>query len=114
MQRFEKKRRLLHKKEFDVVFSQANKTITSEFVILHKKNSQETARLGLAISKKLVPRAVDRNRLKRLLRESFRVSELIGIDVVVLARQGAYKADNEKIMLGLRAAWKKLSGFYAS
>ena len=49
---------------------------------------QQSARLGLAISKKNAKRAVDRNRIKRLIRESFRQNreKLPGIDLVVMAK----------------------------
>lgn len=47
------------------------------------------ARLGLAIPKKHIKKAVDRNRLKRLVRESFRINQenLGSFDVVVLVRR---------------------------
>ncbi|WP_295538732.1 ribonuclease P protein component [uncultured Thiohalocapsa sp.] len=52
------------------------------------------ARLGLAISRKALPRAVDRNRVKRIVRESFRHLRLCpGIDFVVVARTGLRRAD---------------------
>ena len=46
-------------------------------------------RLGLAIAKRLMPRAVDRNRTRRLIRESFRAhqTKLPNRDYVVFARQ---------------------------
>ena len=43
-------------------------------------------RLGLAISKKVLRRAVDRNLLKRHVRESFRLKPGINIDVVIVAQ----------------------------
>jgi ribonuclease P protein component len=52
------------------------------------------ARLGLVVAKKHLKRAVDRNRFKRLVRESFRShqEQLAGLDVVVLARNGAIRS----------------------
>ena len=45
----------------------------------------QTARLGLVIGKRAVRRAVDRNRVKRVLRETFRIRrlELPCVDIVV-------------------------------
>jgi ribonuclease P protein component len=45
----------------------------------------QTARLGLVIGKRAVRRAVDRNRAKRVLRETFRIRrrELASVDIVV-------------------------------
>ncbi|KTC94645.1 ribonuclease P protein component (RNase P) [Legionella erythra] len=111
---FDKKRRLLKKKDFDVVFNQPNKTVTSEFVLLHRANTLGYARLGLALSKKLVPKAHQRNRLKRLLRESFRTHPLPAVDVIVLARHGVAKVENKVIATKLGLTWNKLIAFYGN
>jgi ribonuclease P protein component len=52
--------------------------------VLVAPNGLDYARLGLIIPKKIVSTAVGRNRVKRLLRESFRLqqAELVGLDVV--------------------------------
>jgi ribonuclease P protein component len=53
-----------------------------------RPNGQDRARLGMVVGKKALPRAVDRNRVRRRLRESFRLmqAELIGFDAVVRLR----------------------------
>ena len=53
--------------------------------ILVKPNQLRWARIGLVVPKKLVPRAVDRNRCKRVMREWFRQrqSEMSGNDWVI-------------------------------
>lgn len=68
-------------------------------------------RLGLAISKKNVRLAVDRNRIKRLIRESFRTRNagLDGLDIVVLARSGVHRADNRQILQSLEQLWSDLA-----
>lgn len=109
MNKFCKTRRLLNKHDFDEVFSRSDKLATSEFIVLYRKNTLGYARLGLAISKKRVAKAHERNRLKRLLRETFRTSALSAIDVVVLAKEGAAKAPNAATILNLRKMWEKLS-----
>ena len=67
--------------------------------ILQCPNGLEYPRLGLVVAKKVLPRAVDRNRVKRVLREAFRLGqwELGGLDVVVRVKtnsdNAAYRAD---------------------
>ncbi len=67
-------------------------------------------RLGLAISKKNAKRAVDRNRIKRLIRESFRQNQhqLPLIDLVVMAKPITKSAENRQIFNSLEQHWNKL------
>jgi len=68
------------------------------------------SRLGLAISKKNAKRAVDRNRIKRIIRESFRLNRhtLPMIDLVVMAKPITRQAENAQIFASLDQHWKKL------
>ncbi len=107
---FDKTRRLLHKNEFDVVFSHAKKLANTEFTVLFCDNSLGCARLGLIISKKIVNKAHDRNRIKRILRESFRLnSKLPAVDVVILAKPYAKKALPYQMRANLDKLWNRLS-----
>ena len=65
----------------------------------------------MAIARKKVRRAVDRNRIKRILRESFRLawSDLPSIDVVVLAKDSAASASNIELFGALESVWHKLA-----
>ncbi|CAM3545852.1 ribonuclease P protein component [Halomonas casei] len=67
-------------------------------------------RLGLIVSKKNVKRAVDRNRFKRLVRESVRLRQdhLPSVDIVVLARRGVQDIDNDTLHRQLYGMWKRL------
>lgn len=82
------------------------------FLLLARENDQLTARLGLAISKKQVARAVNRNRIKRLFRESFRLTSLENIDVIALARTNLGSMSNREISAKLEKAWQKLNHIY--
>jgi len=66
-------------------------------MVLYRKQEPEgpTARLGLAISKKHARRSVDRNRIKRVAREAFRVrrQSLPPVDIIVLSRAGIAGAE---------------------
>jgi ribonuclease P protein component len=54
---------------------------------------------------------VDRNRIKRLVRESFRQyrSELAALDIVVLVKPGIEQADNRALLQALRKHWLRLN-----
>ncbi len=110
---FDKTRRLLKKSEYDFVFAEAKKIVNPEFIILYRENMVGHARLGLALSKKMIAKAHDRNRVKRLLREAFRTdSNLPSVDMVVLARTGVGKVPNLIINAKLGSAWNKLASLY--
>lgn len=63
------------------------------------------------MAKKRLKRAVDRNRIKRLVRESFRQhrSGLAGLDIVVLVKPGIERADNRTLLQALRKHWQRLN-----
>ena len=77
---------------------------------LASANALGHPRLGLIFSKKNVRRAVDRNRLKRIVRESIRLQQhrLPAVDIVVLARRGAHELDNATVHRQLHGMWRRL------
>jgi len=79
------------------------------FTVLYRTNGGQDARLGLAISKKHCKLAVGRNRLKRLVRESFRhhLAELQGLDIVVLNQPDAKRAGNKALFESLERHWQR-------
>ncbi|MDX1507243.1 MAG: ribonuclease P protein component, partial [Woeseiaceae bacterium] len=70
--RFGKNRRLPDAAAFGRVFEKARRSRDTWFTVLSRDNELACARLGLAISKKHCKKATARNRLKRIVRESFR------------------------------------------
>ena len=66
--------------------------------------------MGLVIAKKHIRLAVERNRLKRLIRESFRKHQqlLIEMDIVILARSGSDKLDNKDFVTLVEKLWQDL------
>lgn len=85
---------------YDNVFKNGRRTASPVFV-LHVRRPDENAgpRLGLAVSRKVDPRAVGRNRIKRVLRETFRQHRacLPAGDYVLVARPAARSAANAAI-----------------
>ena len=84
--------RLLHSTEFDAVFSHPKYRVSKQaFLVLAKQNAEGFNRLGIVIGKKNVPTAVNRNQIKRVIRETFRAGPLhqAGLDIVVLVRKQA-------------------------
>lgn len=71
---FPRTSRLRLKKDFEAVFEAGRKTVTGDLVAWHDAGGQEHSKLGLMVSKK-TGGAVKRNRLKRLLREAFRLDK---------------------------------------
>ena len=80
--------RLKLKREFDAVFREGGKGVTEALVVYAKSNDRETNRLGLVVSKKN-GKAVRRNRIRRLIREAFRLenpSLPFAYDIVCIPR----------------------------
>jgi len=80
------------------------------FSVRYRPNDCGHARLGLAISKRVSKRAVERNRIKRLARESFRRirHQLPAVDLVVMAREQAAHLPGPELLAELDALWRKL------
>lgn len=87
---FGKSNRLLTPADFRHVFQRARKRSAGGLALYARKNDLGYPRLGIAISRKCSPRAVVRNRIKRVIREAFRMrkQELGGVDLVFLGQPG--------------------------
>ncbi|MDO9467550.1 MAG: ribonuclease P protein component [Thiobacillus sp.] len=64
--------RLVRPADFDRVFARNQRARTDSIVVMACPNQVGHPRLGMVIAKRLLARAVDRNRVKRCVRESFR------------------------------------------
>jgi len=80
------------------------------FSVRYRVNELGHPRMGLAISKRVSKRAVDRNRIKRLVRESFRRArlDLPAVDLMVMAREQACGLPGPELLAELQQLWKKL------
>jgi ribonuclease P protein component len=108
--RFQRESRLTDTVTFDRVFRKAHRSRDNMFTVLTTENNSCAARLGLAISKKHCRLASSRNRIKRIVRESFRQhrAELDGLDVVVLNQAATHQADNRALFASLEMHWQRL------
>lgn len=108
---FPRSHRLLTGDDFKQVFGKARRSRDELFTVLMRNIDGDNPRLGLAISKKELKHAVDRNRIKRLTRESFRLSQhdLPNADFIVMTRKKAGETSNEELLSRLQKHWKRLS-----
>ena len=75
--------------DFKRAFARKRSASDACLVVYGVENGRDHARLGISVSKKKLRRAHDRNRVKRLLREAFRLSKAelpAGLDLVVVPR----------------------------
>lgn len=111
--RFTRDQRVLTKSDFDRVFSKPTSRVSNKYLLLLARQDDEPrARLGLVMSKKNVGNAIKRNRIKRLCRECFRqqAASLPSADLVLLARPGISKLENNEISLLIQSLFDKLRG----
>ncbi len=109
--RFRKNNRLLGAAAYGRVFEKASRSRDKFFTVLCRQNEESVARLGLAISKKHCRQATARNRIKRIIRESFREHQAVitGLDIVVINQPAAASADNRQMFNSLTNHWRQCS-----
>ena len=102
-----KSRRLSEPRQYKHVFAKHFRIGGVGFNILARSNRELEARLGLSISKRYCPRAVTRNRLKRIARESFRISvkQLPNVDIIILYKCKSKEFSNKELFAVLSDAW---------
>lgn len=110
---FQPECRLLKAAEFKAVFDHAMyKVHQPGFMLLAIQRSAESSqsRIGIVVAKRKIKRAHERNRFKRLTRESFRLhqQQLSALDIVIMAKQGADHIQNPDMHQELQTAWRML------
>ena len=107
---FRRERRLTQAAEFKRVFDQASRVGNRWMTVLGAANDGRGPRLGLAVAKRRIKLSVRRNRLKRIVRESFRhhLQQLDDLDLVVLAGPAADQADARQLRQAIDELWPRI------
>ena len=110
---FSRQQRLLTAEDYRRVFAKAGFKVSDQHLLILARPAQTPhSRLGLVIAKKHVKRAVDRNRIKRILRESFRTLEQPlepPVDIVILARKGLGEMEKSALHKLFAKQWRRLA-----
>jgi ribonuclease P protein component len=101
--------RIKKKRDFARLQSGGGKIYSKHFLFIIGPSASRESRLGLTVTRKIDPRAVYRNRLKRRLREVFRQARpglAAPLDIVVVARQGSGELSSRDIDAEFKTALK--------
>ncbi|MBO7380069.1 MAG: ribonuclease P protein component [Neisseriaceae bacterium] len=92
---FAKQYKLLRTEDFSSVFALRSRQVFGQICVYRRENGLSHARLGLVVGKKCAKKAVERNTMKRCLREWFRLNQhhLPHCDLVIQVRQKFSKTD---------------------
>jgi ribonuclease P protein component len=103
-------RRLRRKSDFDAAYAGGRRFGNGFFGVTALWNDKGWPRLGLAVAVRTAGGGVERNRIRRIIRESFRLHqhELPGVDLIVSARNRAKDAPPSELHASLVALWKKV------
>jgi ribonuclease P protein component len=103
-------RRLRRKREFDAVYAHGRRFGNGFFGVTAQPNVAGWPRLGLAVAVKTAGNGVERNRIRRVIRESFRLHqhEIPALDLVVSARLRVRGAANAELRAQLEPLWREV------
>jgi len=99
---------LLLTEQYKFVFNNPQRFGNKSLTVLAKENQLSHPRLGLAISKKCAKHAVDRNRIKRLFRESFRLHQhlLPSVDIIAMCKPNVLLLDKKEMHKQIELQWR--------
>jgi ribonuclease P protein component len=109
-QTFSSDLRLKNVKNFFLTREHIKRLKQRDLILLYQQNSLAFPRLAIIITKANIRNAVERNRLKRIIKESFRLQQNVigGHDVVIKCYNGAGKLSNQELRDELNKLWKKI------
>ncbi len=105
-----KAQRLLCPAQYQAAIRAGHRSIDFLFVVYARANGLKNARVGITVSRRVSQKAINRNRIKRTIRESFRHNNirLAGLDVVAIARPTAETTNNTQLANSLQQHWKRV------
>ncbi len=103
--------RLRRKSDFDAAYARGRRLTDGFFTVIATANELGAPRLGLAVAVRTAGGAVARNRLRRIIRESFRLHQrsLPALDLVVGVRPRAREVPARALHESLAALWRKVA-----
>jgi ribonuclease P protein component len=103
-------RRLRRKPDFEAAYARGRRMGNGFFGVTARLNDLGRPRLGLAVASKMAGGSVERNRIRRLVRESFRLHQhdIPAVDIVVSARPRARDASARELRAGIEELWRKV------
>lgn len=114
-----KKQRLIKSSAFNATYKLKQSTADALLVLCigREKNREQPTKVGFVVSKKIHKRAVKRNRIKRLMREAYRIALKNGdieesqrwISMIFTARQACLEADFKQIYNSVVTLIKKMN-----
>jgi ribonuclease P protein component len=104
-------RRLRRKSDFEAAYARGRRFGNGFFAVIAYSNDIGGPRIGLAVAARTAGGSVERNRIRRIIRESFRLHqhELPAVDLVVSARARVRDASGPELHASLAALWKKVA-----
>ena len=114
--RFGAESRLRSKLEFDAIYARGRRIDDRFFGLRVMPNERGRPRVGLAVAVKTMGSGVARNRIRRLIRESFRLAqlELPAVDIVVAAKFPTREASATSLRASLATLWQRVASTCAT
>ncbi len=98
---------MTNKLNFNDVLSSTTRSEDGLFSVFFVKSKINYCRLGVSLPKKIIAKATTRNKIKRIIIESFSVffQATKGIDIVVRAKKEPQQNTSDKILQSLEQHW---------
>ncbi len=101
--------------QYQAVFNHPHRFSADNLVALCQHNTLDHARLGVSVSKASFKLAIDRNTVKRIIRESFRLRQasLKGLDIVIVVKQPRSTFSKRELRECIERLWRKVETQFA-